>query len=545
MKGRKVNITLLLAFVVLVSVTAFSFTNNEKRVKELPVMQLGEVNSSSELSSVTVSSDHNVQSVLLYLKCIQDSYSTDKWLVPAMEDNSGQTFNNALTAMAFILTGEKERAERILNFYAGRSDTLNTILNKQSFYYNGEARGFYQNVNLGGGSYSPFICDRWMGDNVWLLLAYKFYESKYGFNEKPSYEFIAQSIKELLLNFYVDDPTGHGGFVKHGWRWGPRDSAIIRNDYKLHETDSQGKPVGHEEGNIDAYAVFKIIGETEKAAKIKEWIDYRMSELEKIPNVSLPLDLYSWRSLAFTDDGDYYKNLVLVPENDPRFKKEVLFNGKKATGFYSSAASDIQNVWLDGLGHMVCAFYSAGYNDKAEFYSNQLDSFLIARTIKGTSSLALPFTANTTGGYNWVDITKGFSSACAWYIFAKYAFNPFNFKTTDTGEIDNRESNNILFELKQNYPNPFNPNTKIKYTIPAPPSAIGGLPQEEALVSLKVFDILGKEIFTLVNEEWVAGNYEVEFSATSGNASLLSSGIYFYELRSGNFASTKKMMLVK
>ncbi|RJP64350.1 MAG: T9SS C-terminal target domain-containing protein [Ignavibacteriales bacterium] len=190
---------------------------------------------------------------------------------------------------------------------------------------------------------------------------------------------------------------------------------------------------------------------------------------------------------------------------------------------------------------MVCAFYAAGYNDKAEFYSNQLDSFLIVRTIKGISSFALPFTANTSGGYNWVDITKGFSSACAWYIFAKYAFNPFNFKTTDIGEIDNRESNNILFELKQNYPNPFNPKTKIKYTIPAPPN----LPQGEAIVSLKVFDILGKEIFTLVNEEWVAGNYEVEFSAAGGNTSLLSSGIYFYELRSGNFASTKKMVLVK
>ncbi len=542
MKGRKVNITVLLAFVVLVSVTAFSFTNSETRVKELPVMQLDEVKSSSELSSVTVSSDHNVQSVLLYLKCIQDSYSTDKWLVPAMEDNSGQTFNNALTAMAFILTGEKERAERILNFYAGRADTLNTILNKQSFYYKGEARGFYQNVNLGGGSYSPFICDRWMGDNVWLLLAYKFYESKYGFAYKPLYELVTNSIKELLLDFYVDDPTGHGGFVRHGWRWGPRDSSVTRNDYKLHETDSQGKPVGHEEGNIDAYAVFKIMGETEKAAKIKEWIDYRMSELEKIPNVSLPLDLYSWRSLAFTNDGDYYKNLVLVPENDPRFKKEILFNGKKATGFYSSAASDIQNVWLDGLGHMVCAFYAAGNSEKAEFYSSQLDSFLIARTIKGTSSLALPFTANTTGGYNWVDITKGFSSACAWYIFAKYAFNPFNFRTTGTGEIDNKESNNILFELKQNYPNPFNPNTKIKFSIPSV-GAYSNTPLR--YITLNVYSVLGCEVATLVNREMSAGNYEVEFSSVGRDGSQLASGMYFYELRVGDFTSTKKMILVK
>ena len=61
---------------------------------------------------------------LKYLESIQDNFSNDKWLVPAQEDNSGQTFNNALTAMAFILEGEKERAERILDFYADRVDHI-------------------------------------------------------------------------------------------------------------------------------------------------------------------------------------------------------------------------------------------------------------------------------------------------------------------------------------------------------------------------------------------------------------------------------------
>ena len=63
--------------------------------------------------------------VLQYLKAIQDNFSEENLLIPAMEDNSGQTFNNAVTAMAFILTGEKERAERILDFYAQRTDSCN------------------------------------------------------------------------------------------------------------------------------------------------------------------------------------------------------------------------------------------------------------------------------------------------------------------------------------------------------------------------------------------------------------------------------------
>ncbi|MEE9450812.1 MAG: T9SS type A sorting domain-containing protein, partial [Ignavibacteriaceae bacterium] len=87
----------------------------------------------------------------------------------------------------------------------------------------------------------------------------------------------------------------------------------------------------------------------------------------------------------------------------------------------------------------------------------------------------------------------------------------------------------ITFALEQNYPNPFNPKTNIKFRI----SEIG-------FVSLKVYDVLGNEIATLVNEEKSAGNYEVEFDASS-----LPSGIYFYQLRLGNFVETKKMVLMK
>jgi hypothetical protein len=91
------------------------------------------------------------------------------------------------------------------------------------------------------------------------------------------------------------------------------------------------------------------------------------------------------------------------------------------------------------------------------------------------------------------------------------------------------------FYLYQNYPNPFNPTTKIKFTIPVTLSQV-----EESLVTIKVYDVIGNEITTLVNEEKVAGNYEVEFDGTG-----LSSGVYIYTLSTGNFLSTKKMILFK
>jgi len=87
----------------------------------------------------------------------------------------------------------------------------------------------------------------------------------------------------------------------------------------------------------------------------------------------------------------------------------------------------------------------------------------------------------------------------------------------------------VTFQLHQNYPNPFNPTTTIKYQIP-----------ELSFITLKVYDVLGNYIATLVNEEKQIGSYEVKF-----DASFLPSGIYFYQLRAGDFAETKKMVLMK
>jgi hypothetical protein len=108
--------------------------------------------------------------------------------------------------------------------------------------------------------------------------------------------------------------------------------------------------------------------------------------------------------------------------------------------------------------------------------------------------------------------------------------------------IDDRQDDSGIpgtFSLSQNYPNPFNPTTKISYSIP-----------HSSNVVIKVFDILGNEIGTLVDEEKPAGSYEVEFSAIGGSggggdAYNLSSGIYFYKLQAGNVVETKKMVLMK
>ena len=101
-------------------------------------------------------------------------------------------------------------------------------------------------------------------------------------------------------------------------------------------------------------------------------------------------------------------------------------------------------------------------------------------------------------------------------------------------EINYEAIHLVNYKLFQNYPNPFNPTTKIKYSIPP----VGT--QRAVSVQLKVYDILGNEIATLVNEEQSAGVYEIEF-----DASKLSSAIYFYRLQAGSFIETKKMVLLR
>ncbi|HEX9253135.1 MAG TPA: T9SS type A sorting domain-containing protein, partial [Ignavibacteriaceae bacterium] len=94
------------------------------------------------------------------------------------------------------------------------------------------------------------------------------------------------------------------------------------------------------------------------------------------------------------------------------------------------------------------------------------------------------------------------------------------------------------FELYQNYPNPFNPATRIQYTI-----------SNRQFVQLKVFDVLGNEVATLVDEEKPAGNYEVDFtvskSADGGSRPAIASCVYYYQLKVGDLTQTKKMILIK
>ncbi|NCS89034.1 MAG: hypothetical protein COW85_07980 [Ignavibacteria bacterium CG22_combo_CG10-13_8_21_14_all_37_15] len=110
---------------------------------------------------------------------------------------------------------------------------------------------------------------------------------------------------------------------------------------------------------------------------------------------------------------------------------------------------------------------------------------------------------------------------------------PYNFVAGDSivgiNDLDNVPKE---FSLSQNYPNPFNPTTRINFTVPTSLTP--------TLLTLKIYDIVGNEIATLVNEEKAPGTYEVAFDAAG-----LTSGVYFYKIQSGYFTQTRKLILIK
>ncbi len=165
----------------------------------------------------------------------------------------------------------------------------------------------------------------------------------------------------------------------------------------------------------------------------------------------------------------------------------------------SSAADSLLQLWI-----------SCGTNDGLLYVSKQTHDYLDQQKVPHIYSLV------EGAGHDWKVWKHGL-----------YHFSQLLFKGTTTSVNENELT--AEYNLSQNYPNPFNPVTRIKYNIP-----------QAGFVSIKVFDMLGRELSTLVNEEKQVGNYEVEFNGIN-----LASGVYVYKMQADNFLDAKKFILIK
>jgi len=162
----------------------------------------------------------------------------------------------------------------------------------------------------------------------------------------------------------------------------------------------------------------------------------------------------------------------------------------------------------------------SGLSDQAIFSIAVNENIIFAGTYNGGIFMS------TNNGITWLEKNQGFSSSP--YVHSLFTGNGYIF-----AGMHNQSVWTASYSLEQNYPNPFNPSTKISYKLR---SAAGGT----SYVKLVVYDVLGKEVVKLVNENQLPGTYEIEFDGRG-----LPSGVYFYRLTTGEFTDTKRMMLVK
>ncbi len=148
---------------------------------------------------------------------------------------------------------------------------------------------------------------------------------------------------------------------------------------------------------------------------------------------------------------------------------------------------------------------------------------------------------STDNGTNWTQVNLGLSDFEG-YAFSLAVSSPYLFAGNYNGvwrrplsemitSVGSSKGKNLpaRFALEQNYPNPFNPTTTINYQLPT-----------NSVVALKVYDVLGREMATLVNERQSAGSHSVRFDANN-----IPSGVYFYRLEAGGYHDTRKLLLLK
>ena len=247
--------------------------------------------------------------------------------------------------------------------------------------------------------------------------------------------------------------------------------------------------------------------------------------VEIIGNTLFGVTSYSLLYVSGTNNPVIKNNIIY--SNGTTFASRVLdWNGNSSninnniiyvsnsTHDYVARFCGVNETWR---GWQALGLDVNGYNANPKFISTSGKDFSLqagSPAINAGTNLGSPYNVDINGNPR--------PSTGNWDIGAYQSNNP-------TGIILNNQVPNNTFKLDQNYPNPFNPTTNISFSLP-----------KESFVTLKIYNILGAEIKTLVNENKPQGNYNVEFDGTN-----LASGIYLMIFQAGNFIQTKKMVLLK
>ncbi len=273
------------------------------------------------------------------------------------------------------------------------------------------------------------------------------------------------------------------------------------------------------------------------------WEAATRNYLNNPTNNDVNVVIWSWCgqvSSANQNDINTYLNLMSGLENDFPHVKFVYMtghlDGTGVSGNLNQRNEQIRNYCLANGKTLYDFSDIESYNPDGNYYLDKLANDNCDYDSDGNGSLDKNWAVDWQNSHilnvDWYNCSAAHSKPlngnlkayAAWWLWAKLAgWNLVN-------NIINPNNQTLKdFRLEQNFPNPFNPNTRISWQSP-----------ESGWQTLKVYDVLGNEIITLVDEFKPSGFYEIEFDAAS-----LSSGVYFYKLKAGDFLAVKRMLLMK
>lgn len=312
-------------------------------------------------------------------------------LLESVEDgNIVSLFDNALSALVFMMRGDFEKAEKIFDFFNARINS-ELLVGPGGFSQFRDRNGVPNN-------------HRWMGDNAWLLIALNNYKDMTG---DPQYDLLAAEIGNWLIG--LQDADG-GLFAGYG-----SDNTLL--NYKVTE------------GNIDAFNA--IAGYTSFHSSLLGFLEQdRWDDTDKNlvawpgnPSYLYALDCHSWSYCLFED----YPVAALYSADRFLTTQTATLTNLQITGY--DIDEDKDAVFLEGTGQMALAFQVAGLQSEADEYLDQMEKVLVPSSNFSDAS-GFPYASNIGTSYgnspHWTGAdTKIAISGGAWYLFAKSGFNPF------------------------------------------------------------------------------------------------------------------------
>jgi hypothetical protein len=342
---------------------------------------------------------------------------------------------------------------------------------------------------------------------------------------RNQFKFVNDTILFSRQHDVKRDPAGDLILFNNGVGFNPQHSSLV--EYSLDEDSLTATLIRRFSRNGSVYS--SIRGGVQGLSNGDHLIDWGESDDPAVTEINQDNQIVY--EIRFPNGGHRYRSFRFPWKTNYFYVSTDSIN----FGTVPLGNSSIQKLWVRNMKHDSVIINEFYIKDSAFTVSNELPIIIPKND---SVKLAVKYTPNRSGylhdklNIRYVDST----------LLLGKQVNLYGATSVVAGD-DKNEKTVTAYSLFQNYPNPFNPTTRIEYTI-APPKITKGqnTVQTSSLkfVQLKIFDVLGKEMATLVNKKQPAGSYEVVFDGTN-----LPSGIYFCRLKAGDFVKTEKMVLLK